>query len=739
MRNEIITGRTIGAGLRAVAIALILITSRIASMAQTTTVSPDPARDTRSDTWTATDALGRTLPGYEQAGPPRKDRTVGIFYFLWNGAHINGGPYDITKILQQDPNAMQESKSPLWGAVGAPHHWGESIFGYYMAQDPYVLRKHAQMLADAGVDVVIFDNTNQITYKPNYMALLKAFSEVRAAGGKTPQVAFLTPFWDPKKVTLELYADLYKPGLYSDLWFRWEGKPLILADPDRINEGEGNAQEDTPAQIESGHTLGQTFTVKAPAGAVEARFPTYTHTGSAVTLALYAGGPGGKKLTSRRFENVEDNAWLRLKSPAPLPAGVYYLEASDPHGTIGWWSDKSDVYPDGQAYADGAPATGDRTFMIVPAGGQASDIRNFFTFRNPQPDYFRGPTAPDMWSWLEVYPQHVFKNSAGQNEQMSVGVAQNAVDGHLGSMSQPGARGRSFHNGAEDRRPNAVRYGFNVVEQWERALKVDPRFVFVTGWNEWFAGRFEEFCGYKAPNIFVDEFDQEFSRDIEPMMGGHGDDYYYQLVSYVRRYKGVRKPPAAGPPKTIRIDGDFGQWRDVRPEFLDDVGDTAHRDFIGYNNVQQYVNDTGRNDLILMKVSRDAKNLYFYARTKDPITPHTDPRWMRLFIHTGSKGPGWNGYDFIVNRRSPEPGRTVLERSVGGWKWKAVASVPYRVQGCELMLSIPRSALGLSSGRITIDFKWADNTKDDDIMSFTTDGDAAPNGRFSYHYADSVK
>jgi hypothetical protein len=37
--------------------------------------------------------------------------------------------------------------------------------------------------------------------------------------------------------------------------------------------------------------------------------------------------------------------------------------------------------------------------------------------------------------------------------------------------------------------------------------------------------------------IFVDEFIQEFSRDIEPMNGGHGDNYYYQLVDYVRRYK----------------------------------------------------------------------------------------------------------------------------------------------------------------------------------------------------------
>ena len=81
------------------------------------------AWDTFSDTWVATDALGRRLPTYEEVGPPRPDRFVGIFYFLWLGAHVNGGPWDVTKILAQDPQAMQKKDSPLWGPMYAPHHW----------------------------------------------------------------------------------------------------------------------------------------------------------------------------------------------------------------------------------------------------------------------------------------------------------------------------------------------------------------------------------------------------------------------------------------------------------------------------------------------------------------------------------------------------------------------------------------------------------------------------------------
>jgi hypothetical protein len=147
--------------------------------------------DLFSDTWVATDGLGRKVPVAPEVSGPRGDRTVGIFYFLWHGAHIQGGPFDVTKILAADTDAMQKANSPLWGPPHAPHHWGESIFGYYLTRDEGVLRKHAQMLSDAGIDVVIFDVTNQITYREDYMALLRVWARERELGNRTPQGAFL--------------------------------------------------------------------------------------------------------------------------------------------------------------------------------------------------------------------------------------------------------------------------------------------------------------------------------------------------------------------------------------------------------------------------------------------------------------------------------------------------------------------------------------------------------------------
>ena len=559
---------------------------------------PQQPLDHYSDTWVATDALGRHVSYHSE---PRPDRKVAMFYFLWLGPEDHGlGPFDISRILSIDPNAMQDRGSLLWGPIGSAHHWGEPLFGFYNSDDPWVLRKHAEMLADAGVDVVIFDNSNKATYPQQYLALMEAFAAERAAGNKTPDIAFLTPFGDPASTVTTLWNDIYSKSIHEDLWFRIGGKPLILADPAKV----------------------------------------------------------------------------------------------DPK------------------------------------------LLSFFTFRKPQPSYFQGPTGPNMWSWLEVYPQHVFRNESGEKEEMSVGVAQNAADGKLSAMSNPRSLGRSYSNGRWDTAPDAVCHGYNFAEQWENAIKQDPKFVFVTGWNEWIAGRFNKFAGYSAPVVFVDEFDEEHSRDIEPMKDGHGDDYYYQLVDFIRRYKGSRRPPVAGPEQTIHLNEDFRQWDHVTPEYRDEVSDTFHRNHAGYNTSTRYVNDTGRNDLVSMKVARDNSYIYFYAETKDLITPSSDPNWMMLFIDIDRNHvTGWEGYDYVVNHRVKDDHTTILESTRNGWNWEPKAEVQYVVRGNELMLAIPRTALGLPDGPMSFEFKWADNLGDvNSVDAFTVNGDAAPPGRFNYLY-----
>jgi len=371
------------------------------------------------------------------------------------------------------------------------------------------------------------------------------------------------------------------------------------------------------------------------------------------------------------------------------------------------------------------------------------EMLEFFTFRRPMPDYWLGPDGPDQWSWLEVYPQHVFRNSAGEAEQMSVGVAQNALPNTPGPAPMAhkgGAMGRSWHNGARDMRDGAVNLGLNFDEQWRRALEVNPQFIFVTGWNEWVAGRYTEWSTYKdtdcyySGGLFVDQYTQEYSRDCEPMRGGHTDNYYYQLASWVRRFKGVRPRPVAGGPRTIAVDGAFDDWESVVPEFRDTIGDVLHRDHPGYGTLV-YRNTTGRNDFVLSKAAHDERHLYFFVQTAKPISPHTDPHWMLLFLDTDQDArTGWLAYDCVINLEVASG----TETSVSAWQngaWRAAGTAAYRVNGNGMELAVPRALTGEIEGVPAFDFHWADNIQGfSDVSELGVNGDSAPNRRWNYRY-----
>ena len=102
-----------------------------------------------------------------------------MFYFLW---HDRQGDrvLDVSRILAADHDALKKPQSPLWGGYGTAHYWGEPLYGYYRSDDPWVLRRHAALLADAGIDTLIFDATNAVTYRDQYMTLCDEFAAVRA-------------------------------------------------------------------------------------------------------------------------------------------------------------------------------------------------------------------------------------------------------------------------------------------------------------------------------------------------------------------------------------------------------------------------------------------------------------------------------------------------------------------------------------------------------------------------------
>lgn len=143
---------------------------------------------------------------------------------------------------------------------------------------------------------------------------------------------------------------------------------------------------------------------------------------------------------------------------------------------------------------------------------------------------------------------------------------------------------------------------------------------------------------------------------------------------------------------------------------------------------------TGRNDIVASKVSRTGDTLFFYVRTEKPLSPHTDPNWMLLFLDIDSRpSTGWLGYDFVVNRVSASAETATLERHQEGYTWGEPVALRYRVAGNELELAIPYAALDLTTQPQAFNFKWADNIQQTgEASDFTLNGDVAPNDRFNY-------
>ncbi|MBE9601380.1 hypothetical protein [Pedobacter sp. MC2016-24] len=72
----------------------------------------------------------------------------------------------------------------------------------------------------------------------------------------------------------------------------------------------------------------------------------------------------------------------------------------------------------------------------------------------------------------------------------------------------------------------------------EAAKTVQPTFLFIHSWNEWAAQN----LGSQAAPHFTDLWKTEYSADIEPMSGGHGDQYYQLMKTKIGEFKRAGRP-----------------------------------------------------------------------------------------------------------------------------------------------------------------------------------------------------
>ena len=427
-------------------------------------------------------------------------------------------------------------------------------------------------------------------------------------------------------------------------------------------------------------------------------------------------------------------------------------------------------------YWDEKPMMMAHSYHVDPNSSKTmKEIANFFTFRSNEPEYIVENPKLGWWGWLSMYPQAVYyknaeEKAAGNAEQITVGVAMNHnYKLHsLTAMNGENIAGRSytstFQNRYDVEGKDASLLGYNFSEQFDYALEVDPEMVFVTGWNEWRVGRYKQWPdwnGNPAPvnNAFPDQFNDDFSRDIEPSTGALKDHYYYLLVNYVRKYKGVRAIPAPSEKVYIDLNAGYEQWQNVEPYYAAYIGNTEDRNAEGYGDVI-LTEFSGRNDIIGAQVARDDEYVYFLVECADNITPYSDNLWMNLYIDTDQSddAKGWESFEYVVNKTKASESTSVLERFTGeGYASEKVADVEYKVDGRYMTVKIARSDLGLNSDDFTVNFSWTDNVHDaddkgaesegdtvysefsGDILDFYVSGDVAPGGRFKYSFISTVE
>ncbi len=372
-----------------------------------------------------------------------------------------------------------------------------------------------------------------------------------------------------------------------------------------------------------------------------------------------------------------------------------------------------------------------------------SEVKEFFTMKYSWA-WTNTEKEANHWQWLDKYPQNWgWSKSPAIPEQISVSAAhhpQNPLGNSFNQDNQPSVNEKYL--------TGSTGHGLQFAEQWDRALNIDPEVIMITQWNEWIAQRCiwengnSQYAGRPIQNgdsWFVDVFTEEFNRDIAPMKDGHTDNLYYQMISNIRKFKGMNKPQPVSTPKKIVIDGLFSEWDDVSPAFWDPSGDAMHRNFPGYDTTTVMINNSGRNDIIESRVNVNDDTIYFMVKTKKDLTPNTDSSWMYLLLDTDrSKSTGWEGYDYLVNHEVLSSHETTLKQW-NGTEWTNPVKISYSFQGSSLELSISAKSIGFITGEPEIYFKWADNTGSlENISDFFIQGDAAPDRRFNFYFGKSL-
>lgn len=550
------------------------------------------------------DSLGRTFAPVDRMND---SKSVGIYYMLWEGQHgITSKPYDITELLETNPEALWDLQGNSDSPLNALHFWGEPLFGYYNMEDEWVIRRHMEMLAYANVDYLGFDCTNIETYDSVWLVIFKVLQEMADDGIDIPKAVFYThttasgTSWDK---VVHFYDMVYSQNRFRDVWYCPEGKPVII-------------------------------TVKTE---LERNRPD---------LAEYF--------------DVRNSQW---PGAAPQEKGVPWMSFTRPQEIVG----------------------------SAASVSVAQQLQRF---------------------------------SEAHESPLNGGYRENA------------SWGRGYTSaGGFDHSEEAIFSGKNFQEEWDFVIDNSAvTDVFVTSWNEWVAQKFPTSGNNGNYISFTDCFNMEYSRDVEPMKGGYGDNYLMQLANNIREFKDAEKKGKANiNRKTVNID-DASDWAGI-PVYRDPRGDASERNHLGaWNHV--YTDTSNRNDIISVGIASDDDYLYINTTVAFELIDSDDENWMNVYLNVvGDESKGFAGYNYILNRKRDKSAKTAVLRKFGENGLLDAGVCDMRVREDGIVFRIPLSMLGLSAKSPAVAVKVTDNIMNfDDPMDFYISGDSAPIGSFGYGY-----
>lgn len=681
------------------------------------------ANDT--STYTVTDGLDRKM----STAATKKDKTVGIRYFLRMGAGESNRLYSVSNILARNANAAASDEAWIaagGGAVGSWHWWGEPLFGYYVSSDAWVISRDVQMLTDAGIDFIAVDTSEGEIYEEELTGLMNLLLSYQEQGFVVPKVAFTDTTQVRPKITAFKNAHTQFDGLWNETMSVTDMTTATVhvaksvgaamsagafyedtSNHQRSFSGAANIDDD--AAVMEGYNFQWEFEKAIASGKNTIYIESWN------------------EWMAQRQSPTKDSEPIRLEENADI-------------------ANSSDIQPMKDGYGDNYYMQ--MTDYIKQFKGKFLTNTNLNTVADTEQVTIDIDGEFTQWNQISTHYLDYTGDTVDRNADGYTGDAVTYINNSMAALrinrlseNNP----MSFITRQAYAGGSTVSFKAKVPEGaswWAVSWTTDPAETDLYKWTENLGQSMKSVTG-------------KFS-DYSVTLPDDGNSYYIYIVGAKGEWPDKNADGYTAEDDLELIVDDFrvvsksGETlaqegfdnglsesifqtgsEAVRLETVREVQSGSSQET---ETTSVYTDDSGRNDIAKMKMTTDGTYLYAYVETVDDIRGFGEKNCMSLFLSTSDSGGCYNQYEYVVNRDSSKAtgGKLIVEKYAGG-RWTESGKAKYRLEGNRMHVAIPLATLGQTDA-FKIEFKWADNWQENDIYSFYTCGDAAPYGRLNYVY-----